>query len=817
MSDTMPQPLGHSARDAAYKVMDGALALGSTLGGPKVTVSIKPTGAINQIYSIELGRTIFGSVTLRHFDRDTGLHLAAIPGSYFILGASDQERHSTLPEGIEVAERISCLSRGIDHGGVDDPLAVYYEVELRNSGATPRNLATYALAELYGDPDTLVQGRYDASLGALLAWPDDQPEHVSIFGCSEPLTSHSLTSDHALGTAQHLPGPLDNRIASHPYPLPVLHSTCRLAPGDTHALHYRMTCSGAGQKGATRTYRACRDVARARAQTSDHYSAVLGCARVMTPNPDVNRGAMWAKVNMLRTELCAPRGWGITNNPGHSNNAVGRDTAWFAMGADLITPRFAGEALLGFMRRQKPNGMLVEYYGLVNGDTEDFGFNINDNTPLLLLALWHHYNATGDENFLREVYPAAAKAARYILSQENAQGLVCCDATGTGSRGIVGWRNVIQGYRLSGATTEVNSECYAALSCIAHMARTCGEHDEADAFADQARELKHAIRDHLRNPENDLYYLSIDLDGTPRGDVTSDLVFPLLFGIAEGDEAVHIIRRLNDRDFWTRAGLRTVPRDAPNYSPTGGYGLMGGVWVACTYWYAYAVARFAPEYVDQALGASFQFYSSDPSRYNTVPGQFSEWLHGETLANQGMMLSPWFPPRYLWAAIEGAAGLDLLGATATLHHRLAPDWDWLGVQRVPYRGRALSWFTVRAPDLRLYTNLRLDGAGERKSPVVYDEDISDTVTTSHDAVSSMGLRRVSGEVLLFAGSTDDDALNTVLRVDQPNLAERYRVRAYDSLAGTWQDEPAIEGAALRRGIILDMERKGFRLLELHPD
>ena len=50
---------------------------------------------------------------------------------------------------------------------------------------------------------------------------------------------------------------------------------------------------------------------------------------------------------------------------------------------------------------------------------------------------------------------------------------------------------------------------------------------------------------------------------------------------------------------------------------------------------------------------------SDPRRNNTVPGQFSEWLHGETLTNEGMMLSPWDPPRYLWAAVEGAAGLDM--------------------------------------------------------------------------------------------------------------------------------------------------------------
>ena len=86
-----------------------------------------------------------------------------------------------------------------------------------------------------------------------------------------------------------------------------------------------------------------------------------------------------------------------------------------------------------------------------------------------------------------------------------------------------------------------------------------------------------------------------------------------------------------------------------------------------------------------ALRESFVHYSRDPLGNNTVPGQFSEWLHGETLANRGMMLSPWFPPRFLWAAIEGAAGLDLSGDEPICNPCLAPNWRWLGVRRLCFR------------------------------------------------------------------------------------------------------------------------------------
>ena len=122
-----------------------------------------------------------------------------------------------------------------------------------------------------------------------------------------------------------------------------------------------------------------------------------------------------------------------------------------------------------------------------------------------------------------------------------------CTSTGTSDWGIVGWRNVIENYRLSGATTEVNSECYAALQTISHMARVLKEHDEAREFADQASALREAINTHLYNPDNGLYYLNIDVNGRPRSDITSDLVFPVMFGVATDDTAAQIISRLTSQ------------------------------------------------------------------------------------------------------------------------------------------------------------------------------------------------------------------------------------------------------------------------------
>ena len=731
---SITKELGQSDRVARYEVADDELAIGSTLGGPKASCIIKATGSLELAYSSDIGQVLFGTMILRHYDGVTGMHLVSDQPGTFVIHPAHQQHLFALSNGVHISDTIFVLSGSPGKDGAVDPPGVYRAVEMRNDSLEPVQMETFAFADLRGQTGHDVVAEYDTALNALVAWNASQPDWVRLFGCSERPLSHETTLDYGKAVSDVLPEPLSGRTDAPTDPLGVFQHTHQLAPGETARFYYLLSF-GSGRKEAQHNYRACPPAAEALARTIAHYHEVLGRAIVLTPNPQVNQGVLWAKANMLRVMAKSPTGWCFVNDPTRSNNSVGRDTAWFAYGGAYIDPEFVRDSLLAYVHNQEANGKVVEYYDIRTGKTADYKLNINDDTPLLVLALWHHYNTTGDRAFLEEIYPAAVKAAGCILAERNEQGLVWCTATGTSDWGIVDWRNVIENYRLSGATTEVNSECYAALMTVSHMGRVLGRHEESKHFADEAVALKTAINTHLKNPQNGLYYLNIDVDGYPRSDVTSDLVFPVMFGVADEETSARIVSRLSDKDFWTVAGMRTTPRDAPNYSPKAGWGLLGGVWVGCSFWFAFAAARYNPEFMDHALSASFRNFSMDPRRNNTVPGQFSEWLHGETGTNEGMMLSPWDPPRYLWAAVEGAAGLELSDDSLALRPRLAPDWKWLGVRNLPYRGRRLSWFVVRAPELQLYTNFHPQQSDPYQA---YDEDISPDVHAGLDSVCAMG-------------------------------------------------------------------------------
>ena len=394
----------------------------------------------------------------------------------------------------------------------------------------------------------------------------------------------------------------------------------------------------------------------------------------MTPDPEVNRGVLWAKANMLRSQLFAPTGWCFVNDPTRSNNSVARDTAWFAYGSDYVTPEFSRQSLLAYLRNMERKGMVVEYYDIRTGKTADYSLNINDNTPLLYARALASLQCNRRSRVHRRcISQRRKKPLEYILSQRDDRGLVWCTSTGTSDWGICGWRNVIKDYRLSGATTELNSECFAALDAVSKMAGLLGKDGERDRFAREAQTLRDAINEHLVNPDTGLILLEYrcrrnqtnrrDLrSGLPRdvrgrGSRASGAHHQPAQRRAVLDAGRHSHASARRHQLWTDPRIRIARRG------------LGRRHVLVSPSRPLASTRLSWR---SALRESFKHYSNDPRRNNTVPGQFSEWLHGETLMNQGMMLSPWFPPRYLWAAIEGAAGLDLTSEEPSCNPRSRP-------------------------------------------------------------------------------------------------------------------------------------------------
>lgn len=706
---------------------------------------------------------------------------------------------------------------------------VYQIVSLHNEGHLTRQLRVYGYVRLHGATPADITATYDPNLcqGALVARNESKPEWVRIFGLAgkqEHVSAWETTFDASqIYETTHV-FPLENDTSATGDAFGALQVDVELKPGQRASFAFVTVFTHEGEARARQVFDHAWDYERAMRETIGYYKDAVGVTEVITPDPIINQGVTWAKINMVRVMSEYLTGPAFTNDPSRSSAVVCRDAAWFVYGCDHLLPEFSRHLLDAFAMRQQERGLILEYYHAVTDEHFDDGLNINDDTPLFLLALNHHYRATKDDDYLRRLYPVARKAATYILSQRDTElasipeeqklGLVICTARGTGVEGICSWRNIIPNYTLNGAVTEMNAECAAALRAMAHLAEelnTLEGRADAEYFHQAADDLTRAINAHLLNPETGLYYLTIDVNGNRRTDVTSDELFPVIFRVAPEEVSYRIITRLNSPDFWTPAGIRTVSRDSPDYDACGQWGLMGGVWPGVTWWYAFAAKAYHPEFMVRALRSSFEHYARDPKKNNTVPGQFSEWVDGESLVNRGMRLSPWEPPRFLWAAVEGVCGVMLSPGTIGLDPLLPSTWKWVGIRRLIYHGEELAFFAARQGDLFHVLGTTDFQAHDCYYKHLYEEDISAQALALHEMAHALAFKR-QGEVLVCVGSASAQTMLVPLRlVGALERGKVYHVEVYNSERSTWVEGETTRAEDLEE-LAVDIEEGGYRLL-----
>jgi len=812
-----------------YSLPDDALGMGASLGNSAIWVTTKGTGAVQQVFEVGLGQCLTNAISIRYscLGRRHGQGAADGhprgapsyvglqpdgPGIFEIHPAYQRHRFS-IAGAVDVAETVFVPLSGA-RTAPDDPPLVYQMVDLHNADAAPQDIRVVGYARLRGDLAADVQARYDDGLRALVAHNAGQPAAVRVFGVTAPPSGHATSFDFG-GVYDPLHAhPLDNSTVARGDVLGCLQVDLRLDAGETRRVAFITAVSGRGEDAGVAAYRAGLDADAALERTLGYLHDVLARAQVLTPDPLINQGALWSKVNTLRVMARYPQGPAFTNEPGASSNVVARDAAWFVYGNDHFMPEFSRALLDTFARLQYPAGKIPEYYSALDGRVEDDGLNINDDTPLWVLAVNHHYRATGDRDWLRGIYPAVARAARYIVAQEDERGLVFCSARDPRDNvwASASWRNIIPNYSINGAVTEINAECAAALRAAGHLAENLGQPaEEFHAFYDAGRRLREAMNKHLLNPENGLYYLNIDADGNTHTDVTGDEIFPVMFRVCDEETGFRIISRLNAPDFWTPAGLRTASRHDPLYDPSAYVGLIGGVWPGLTWWYAFAAARYHPEFMVQALRSSFAHYAVNPKTNNTVPGQFSEWFDGESLINRGMRLSPWEPPRFLWAAVEGVCGLMLAPGLPRVDPLVPPEWKWVALRRQPYHGRELTYFAARqGARFHIYADRDVMTAHDKD---VYDEDVSPRVRVSSATAAVVALRR-RGELMVLVGNVG--AQTTVVPLSLQDLIDPgagYDVRVYNSERAAWE-ATVREGGATACTLAVAIEANGFRAIHV---
>lgn len=789
-----------------YHVADNELGQGSSLGNARVWAETKGNNDMLNFFSTEVGTQVFGgfSVTyllpfteLSTYGRNLPDHeplqkrrysrpMAGQPGSIHLHPAF-QQRSFVLGDGLHVLETFF-----VPRTGEDDPAVAHTAVFLENRTRHPLSITIVGSVNLRGQTPWDVQGSYDRGAGAILAWNASHPDWVRCFGASHKPAHHLITTDEE--TAFSPGSDFDDTTDGRGDPTGSLQFTVFLLPGQSHKLRFTMAFSPEGPEAALQLFRHARG--HDLSDTIAHYKKILDISVLEMPDALLTHAVQWAKACMLRPVMRFPVGECFVNDPGWTTHLVGRDTAWFVHGCDFVLPDVSCSMLNVFAAKQRADGLIAEYIDGLNGESVDHSFNINDNTPLFIMAVAHHLKATGHTKCLSRLYEACRKAGELILSQRDERGLVKCANQGMGVDAICGWRNVLANEQITGVVTEINSECYAALKALAHLAQISHDSEAASRYEQEAEKLRDAMNTHLIDRHTGLYIRNIDLDGNVFTQATVDLVFPLICGVA-GPETVKLIsERLIEPDFMTDAGIRALPSANPRYDPSSQSGCLGGIWPGATWWYAMGCAGTHQRVMADSLRRSYWHYVSDPKTFNTVPGQFSEWADGQTLVNRGMRLSPWEAPRYLWVAIEGLAGVKMGPENLTLDPQLPPDWRWLRMHNLLYRGQQISFFLARQSDgIHVYSTFDF----VTELPLhKYDTQMTNAAETLTIGLSETAFGR-PGEVMICLGNTQPHPIvGPFLTHHSLSASKSYLVLRLQEWDDDWNEVGVLEGEELQR-------------------
>lgn len=209
-----------------------------------------------------------------------------------------------------------------------------------------------------------------------------------------------------------------------------------------------------------------------------------------------------------------------------------------------------------------------------------------DATPLFLVLLSEYVLRTADLVLLRDLWPAATAAMRWIDEFADSDGDGYAEYARQSPRGLVhqGWKDSHDAISHADGTlaeppialAEVQAYIYAARCGMARVAKLIDRSVDAATWAARAADLRDRFHRDFWLEDEDAFALALDREKRPCRVVSSNAGQCLFSGIVEPEKAKLLTVRLMREDMECGWGIRTLSDRAPRYNPMSYHN--GSVW-----------------------------------------------------------------------------------------------------------------------------------------------------------------------------------------------------------------------------------------------
>jgi glycogen debranching enzyme len=209
-----------------------------------------------------------------------------------------------------------------------------------------------------------------------------------------------------------------------------------------------------------------------------------------------------------------------------------------------------------------------------------------DATPLFIVLAGAYYERSGDQSFVKELWPRIELALHWIDRYGDATGKGFVTYDRQSSHGLVhqGWKDSQDAvFHADGtpavgpiALCEVQAYVYQAKRAAANLARVAGDPDRAQELLDEAASLRGRFEREFWCDDIASYAMALDGRGQPCRVRASNAGHCLLAGIAMPERGLQVARSLLTDESFNGWGIRTVATTEARYNPMSYHN--GSVW-----------------------------------------------------------------------------------------------------------------------------------------------------------------------------------------------------------------------------------------------
>jgi hypothetical protein len=262
---------------------------------------------------------------------------------------------------------------------------------------------------------------------------------------------------------------------------------------------------------------------------------------------------------------------------------------------------------------------------------------------------------TGDKKYMRSIYPFLRRLAEFLSeveAKEEKEGRLASSVP-------QGWRRELGKGFPTGLTSELLLTSAGALGAAASLASALGKGEDSARYTERSELLIDLVRKRLLDERGSLL-LSVESNGTVHKDDTIDQAVGLSRCPFDRAVASTTIQRLQEKDFQTGFGPRTVPTsNKVFFNSNYGSGQLGGYWTRAAL--AHGLLSYEAGYSGLAsleLQKVASLVSDKVALFGVPPGTFPLWMDIESSAAHGRGSDPVAAARFLEVVVRGELGLS---------------------------------------------------------------------------------------------------------------------------------------------------------------